>query len=623
MNLTFKKVKLHNFGSYSDAEINLQDRGFCLVSGSNHFSKDNAASNGSGKSTIFSAICFALTGETLAGVKTNLKNINTDDPECYTTLWFSLDHDSYEITRYHKPKNDLKILKNGVDESGKGITESSQKFSALFPNITKDFIASTILLGQGNVNKFSSFSPSGRKQLLESLTQSDYQIEDIRTRLNRRFEELNSKFSSYNTDVISYRTTITNNTNSINAMQQEVDSAVKPDFGAELATLDCRITELQNVDVQIKTSIENYEMQLEKLNSSLFTLSEDKSNAISKLTESFNNSVLEEQQLVTKLKAEISTLDREIAEINSIKDICPTCGQRIIGIVKQSPETKIAEKAKLHEQLQAALSNIASKQNKKNNYLVQINGSFDADIFAAKDSIKRIKNELSKLKEKHDSTMASISSLNNKRLKLNFDIENWDKRINGLKSKISELQKANSELSRLLKISEIACANTLEHLDVIKKIDTLTKRDLRGYLLEDIIKYIDMRAKDYCGLVFGTTDFDISIDGNNLNISYCNKNFDNLSGGEKQRCDIILQFAIRDLLQQYLNYTSNMIVLDEIFDALDPVATEKILQLINTKLKDIESVFIISHHASELGINHDVEINIIKNELGISEIYEN
>ena len=93
-----------------------------------------------------------------------------------------------------------------------------------------------------------------------------------------------------------------------------------------------------------------------------------------------------------------------------------------------------------------------------------------------------------------------------------------------------------------------------------------------------------------------------------------------LQGGEKQRVDIILQFAIRDLLQNYMNYSSNIIVLDEIFDALDAKSTQRILELISTRLKDIASVFVISHHPNELQLSYDTEIRIVKNESGISEV---
>ena len=181
--IQFKKVIIHNFGSYGHVELELQNRGFCLVSGQNNCVKDNAISNGSGKSMLWSAICYALTGETINGIKNNLKNVNIDEPDCWVQLDFLYNKDLFSLNRMIAPKSDLKIFKNDIDLSGKGIRESEKKLQELLPELSKDLIASTIIIGQGMPNKFSSFSPSGRKELLEKLTKSDFMIEDIKTRI--------------------------------------------------------------------------------------------------------------------------------------------------------------------------------------------------------------------------------------------------------------------------------------------------------------------------------------------------------------------------------------------------------------------------------------------------------
>jgi DNA repair exonuclease SbcCD ATPase subunit len=152
-------------------------------------------------------------------------------------------------------------------------------------------------------------------------------------------------------------------------------------------------------------------------------------------------------------------------------------------------------------------------------------------------------------------------------------------------------------------------------------MDQLTKRDFRGYLLVNIINYIDNKAKDFCQTVFGTKDLSLEINGNALDITYCGKAFDGLSGGEKQKVDLILQLAIRDLLNSYLGLSANILVLDEITDFLDKKSCQAVTQLLEKELNTIESVFIISHRASDLGLAVDTEVHIIKNENGISEIY--
>ena len=119
--LKFKKIILHNFGSYGHAEVELENKGICLVSGRNNYKKDNALSNGSGKSFLWSGICFALTGETISGLKSNLKNIFTDENLSYVTLDFDDNTDNYVITRYIAPKSDLKIIKNDIVNNAFGL----------------------------------------------------------------------------------------------------------------------------------------------------------------------------------------------------------------------------------------------------------------------------------------------------------------------------------------------------------------------------------------------------------------------------------------------------------------------------------------------------------------------
>ena len=242
--LNFKKVILHNFGSYGHAEVDLENKGICLVSGRNNYKKDNALSNGSGKSFLWSGICYALTGETISGLKSNLKNINAEeDAASYVTVEFLSDADSYIITRYISPKSDLKISKNDVDISGKGLRESEKKLGEVLPDLTKDLIASTIIIGQGMPNKFSSFSPSGRKDLLEKLTKSDFMVEDIRQRVATRLTDLQKQVRDCEDNLLIHKTQNKTIENTLKVKEAELEKAVQPDFTALLDDLSKSIVE--------------------------------------------------------------------------------------------------------------------------------------------------------------------------------------------------------------------------------------------------------------------------------------------------------------------------------------------------------------------------------------------
>jgi DNA repair exonuclease SbcCD ATPase subunit len=74
------------------------------------------------------------------------------------------------------------------------------------------------------------------------------------------------------------------------------------------------------------------------------------------------------------------------------------------------------------------------------------------------------------------------------------------------------------------------------------------------------------------------------------------------------------------MLNTYLNASSNILVLDEITDFLDKQSCASVMKLLEKELNTIESVFVVSHHAAELELPIDSELQVVKNADGISEI---
>ena len=97
MILTFKNIHIENFLSFGTADLLLDRGNYVLVKGENENPVDNAESNGSGKSAIFDAIVWALTGTTTRECK-NVSNINSDNG-AKVTLCFNVDDFEYEVTR--------------------------------------------------------------------------------------------------------------------------------------------------------------------------------------------------------------------------------------------------------------------------------------------------------------------------------------------------------------------------------------------------------------------------------------------------------------------------------------------------------------------------------------------
>ena len=619
--IDFEKVIIHNFGSYGHAELDLKSKGFCLVSGKNNFKKDNALSNGSGKSFIWSAICYTITGETLNGLRTNLKNINIeDDNKCYVKLLFKVNADEYEITRHAAPKSDLQIIKNGTDVSGKTYRESEKKLGDLLPDLTYDLIASTIIVGQSMPNKFSSFSPSGRKELLEKLTKSDFMIEDIKNRIALRQNELSRKIQECSDSILVNGTKLSTAKKDLERIEKEIAETVKPDFDKELKESDDL---LKNIDKDIARLTEARKLvdtQIEAANSELLVIAHEKAEKLRILSDSYHTAIDPVNQEKLAAETTIRNLTTEVNRLKAVKDTCPTCGQKLPGAVKPDTSMQEAQIKTLNESLIPLKNRINDINAKSTDYKQQIEAETAEKESKLNVLLADLKKDRTNVINNLNDCSQSYNVEKEKHSKLTFEKDNWDKHQKFLNDSIIELQNSINSLENLVAITTTAKVDLEAHLAVVKKMDSLAKRDFRGYLLANIIKYIDKKAKDYSEIVFGTRDLNVYIDGNALDISYCNKMFDNLSGGEKQRVDLILQFAIRDMLNVYLNSSANILVLDEITDFLDKTSCAAVMKLIEKELNTIESVFIVSHHADELGIPVDSEIKVIKNADGISQI---
>ena len=618
--IQFKKLIVHNFGSYGHAELDLQNRGFCLVSGQNNFKKDNALSNGSGKSFLWSAVCYALTGETINGIKTNLKNINIEDNECYVQLDFLYGKDIFTVIRIAAPKSDLKIFKNDVDLSGKGIRESEKKLLEVLPDITKDLIASTIIIGQGMPNRFSSYSPSGRKELLEKLTKSDFMIEDLKFRIQDRMQNLNTKIRECEDSLIANNTQLNIHVNDLNKIKTFLNQQKQPEFDNLLNELSKKIEELQKNIQQYEIQIAQGEDTLNSINNRFIELSNEKAKVSSEELSAFTTSFSSHKTRLTQLEFQISELKKEINKLKNIKDFCPTCGQHLPNVTKPSTQEQESLLQEYLNELEIVKQDILKCEQQHKTYVEQIDNAFNNEIAILSAEVDTKKRTLMLLKENCSKDRLILEEDKTSYNKVLYDKQNWQTYLNNQQNAAQALEVEIAKLTNIINLTTSLKEDCTSRLAIVKKMENLIRRDFRGFLLTNVITYINSKAKEYCEIVFGTRDLSLTLNGNALDITYCDKAFDGLSGGEKQRVDLLLQLAIRDLLTKYLGLNANILVLDEITDFLDKKSCSAVMILLEKELHTIESVFIVSHHTEELELPIDSEIKIVKNENGISEI---
>ena len=200
-------------------------------------------------------------------------------------------------------------------------------------------------------------------------------------------------------------------------------------------------------------------------------------------------------------------------------------------------------------------------------------------------------------------------------------LANYEVRKKALEDNIKDTHQNIEQLRTEILYNNTEKTAVESRLDVITKMITLATRDFRGFLLTNVIEYLNKRIKVYSLDIFGTDKLQLLLDGNNLNVSYNSKPYESLSGGEQKRVDLIAQLSLRDMLMQFSNFSSNILVLDEIFENLDAKSSDAVVDALNKELVDIESIFIVTHR-SNLALPTDSIITIVKDEGGVSSIVQ-
>lgn len=618
MNIKFSRLVLHNFMSYGDAEVNLDDAGYVLVSGVNKYSLDSAKSNGSGKSSLFESITWALTGETVRETKKISNKLGKDGT--FVEINFNIDSDLYKVIRYKDYSNigtNLKIFVNGEDKSGKGIRDTEKLLEQYLPDINSSLIGSVIILGQGLPQRFTNNTPSGRKEVLEKLSKSDFMIEDIKEKLTDRKNKLNS-------DLRKSEDTILGLENKKSLIETNISKAEDDLKNIPIIDYDSEIVEAEN----------EYSLSLSGINDNEYLSSQSKlnearnaykifdlecKNELSELEKPYIYRINGLRNKITELNTKVDLVRSNITKLENIKDVCPTCGQKLPNVHKVDTSDLYNEMSKFIDEKNVCESELSEVEEEfiKAKYELSDNQKVKKDELEKAGKLERENFNL--IEDKYNKAKKVAEEKRFKLEKLKSDRELYTYKYKELQANLSSLKEQLEKISNDILYNNIERDNIKSRCDVVNKMITIATRDFRGFLLSEIIKFIDQKAKEYCKEIFGTEEIEFKLDGNNIFIGYCGKEYESLSGGEKQKIDLIVQFSIRDMLSRFLNFSSNILVVDEIFDNLDSIGCQKVLNLIATKLTDVNSLFIITHH-TDIDIPIDSELVIVKDKDGFSKI---
>ena len=557
--ILFKKIKWKNFLSTGNTpvEIDLRKSQLTLMIGA----------NGSGKSTMLDALCFALFNRPFRQIKKEqiVNTINNGDT--VIELEFQVGTKMYKIIRGIKPT----IFEIYCD----GVLQNQDASSVDYQNVLEDQILrlnyrafkQIAVLGSSSYQPFMQMRPRHRREVVEEildirvLSHMDVLTRNQQTALGKKIVEARHQCdlieSKYELETRHFEELKNRSTGDIdikrNKLQQNDDA--KEQYLRKIQKLDTDYKQLEE-GIKEKDKIETKRKQLEKLE--------------------------------TKIEQNLNTHEKNLKFFEE-NDNCPTCTQKIQDDFRDDKinfeKTKLTTLNAGMKDLVKELSNVEGKITDLNNIS---NKMYDINI------------EMSKLNTSIDEIKKFSDSLHNEILLLEGKEEDGKDVENQLLELKKQLEETKIELNNI--------SEEKKYIDVIREI--LSDKGAKAKIIKKYLPIMNTLINQYLQSMDFFVNFHLDEEFNETVKSRHRDVFDynSFSEGEKMRIDLALVFTWRSIAKMKNSANTNLMVLDEIFDSsLDGQGTDDFFKIVRKMEK--ENIFIISHKGDIL---FDKFTNIIK-----------
>jgi DNA repair exonuclease SbcCD ATPase subunit len=544
--IKFKSIKWKNFLSTGNqyTEVLLDKSTTTLVIGE----------NGAGKSTILDAICFVLFNKPFRNVnKPQLMNtINSKNLEVQVV--FSIGKKEYKVIRGIKP-GIFEIYSNDQLLNQDAASKDYQKYleDSILKLNYKSF-TQIVILGSASFTPFMQLPLGHRREIIEDIL--DIQIFSIMNGvLKNKILENKTNISDIDNRLEMEKLRI--------KMQQEYIKTLENDKNK-------KITEVNALIETATTEINTIEQGLAVISESIKNLED----TISDETE-YSNKKTKLIDINKKLIQKINSARQEI-DFYSNHDNCPTCSQTLSEDLKtshmESHNKKIVD-------IEAALTEMETQSSAIENRLNEIDkikkkiAELNTESIKQNNQIIAGQNYIRKLQKEIIDTSSNVGNISEEKIKL----KSMAKEAVALTEKKGEYTKEKHYLdiaNVLLKDTGIKTKIIKQYLPVINKL---------------VNKYLS--AMDFfCHFELDESFNEVIKSRHRDEFSYAS-----FSEGEKQRIDLALLFTWRTIAKMKNSSSTNLLLLDEVFDSsLDSNGTDYVMNLLNT-LGDETNVFVISH----------------------------
>ena len=549
--IIFEKIRFKNFLSYGNSwtEINLNQHKDTLIIGE----------NGAGKSTFLDALSYALYMKPFRQVN-NPQLVNSiNKKHLYVEVEFKVGGNHYKVGRGHAPRK-FEVYQNGELLNQEAHTKDYQKIleQQILKMNYKSF-TQIVVLGSRNFVPFMQLKAADRRVVIEDLL--DIQIFSVMAGI------LKDKISENAKDLqdVEYQVNLINEKIEV---QQEYIDKVNQDQ-------EDQILKIQNQINERTQEVENLVDEQQALVEQSRMLAEQAAPL-----EEVSNKIQQFLSLETQIESKLTKLKKQL-KFYEENDSCDTCGQEIAHEFKQ----------KQIEESNTAISETTSG-------LKQL----EQEISKSSERVTKLKD----LKEEADRIATSASNKGSTAAAIEEVIESLQAELDEIQVEAGEDGKARTKLTQLTADLEETNKRKIDYRRKASIYNTaqilLKDTGIKSRIIKQYVPVMNKLINKYLAAMEFFVDFNLDEDFKETIRSRHRDDFvySSFSEGEKMRIDLALLFTWRAIAKLKNSASTNILIMDEIFDSsLDSQGTDEFLKIIKELTSDT-NIIIISHKTDQL-----------------------
>jgi DNA repair exonuclease SbcCD ATPase subunit len=544
--IKFKTIRWKNFLSTGSqfTEVKLDRSTTTLVVGE----------NGAGKSTILDALCFVLFNKPFRNInKPQLMN-SINGKNLQVELEFSIGPKEYKVVRGIKP-GIFEIYSQGELLNQDAAAKDYQKYleDGILKLNYKSF-TQIVILGSASFTPFMQLPLGHRREIIEDIL--DIQIFTVMNSvLKNKIADNKAKITDIETKIEIGKNKVKLQQSYIKTLEEDKQKKVE-DVQKRISESSAEITKL-NGDVAIEKEKET------GLQSSVLDAKEKRTKRS------------EMEAILRKLTEKIKNQEKNIGFYEQ-HDVCPTCNQ---GLDETHKQEAISTHTHKIEEVQLAIESLSKELE---------------DIETRLDEIATIEEEISQCKGNIIEYNSKIISEQNYIKRLQEEIQEETGNVSNIEDERATLKTLAKEVV-VLSEDKGKLVQEKHYYDIANIL--LKDTGIKTKIIRQYLPVINKLVNKYLTAMDFFVHFELDETFNETIKSRHRDDFSyaSFSEGEKQRIDLALLFTWRTIAKMKNCASTNLLLLDEVFDSsLDANGTDYVMNLINT-LGDETNVFVISH----------------------------